>query len=344
MDGLARELGVRPQLLPMLGRKLSPKDLVALLQLTLLVRSLRPHIIHTHAAKAGALGRIASLLAGDAGRTVRLHTFHGHVLSDYFSPLVTKAFRRIERALARHTSKLIAVSDEVRDDLIRLGVARPDKIVVVPLGFDLGRFDLSSDAHAHARRRIRARWGVPLEATVVVLVARLVAIKRVDRFLRIANRLAVETDARFVVVGDGELHAELKSSDEALALGDRLVWAGLEVDMPAVMAAADVVALTSDNEGTPVSLIEAQAAGRPVVSTGVGGVASVVLNGQSGYVVTRRDEAAFADRVKTLLDDEELAAALGRTGREVVLERFSLDRLVRDMDALYRELVGRPAR
>ena len=157
---------------------------------------------------------------------------------------------------------------------------------------------------------MRALWGLRHEAPAVVLVARLVPIKRVDRFLRVANHLARETDATFIIVGDGKSHAQLKCSPEALALGNRLRWAGMQDNMPAVMAAADVVTLTSDNEGTPVSLIEAQAAGLPVISTAVGGVSSVVLDGRTGYVVPRDDERALAERVKTVIQDRDLAAAL----------------------------------
>ena len=152
MDRSVRaELGVRPQLLPTLRRQLGPRDLVALLRITKLIRDLRPHIIHTHAAKAGTLGRLASLLAGQAGNTALVHTFHGHVLSEYFSPVATELFRRIECGLARRTSKLIAVSDEVRDDLLRLRVAEPDKVMVIRLGFHLARFQLVPADYAEAR-------------------------------------------------------------------------------------------------------------------------------------------------------------------------------------------------
>ena len=341
MDDLARELGVRPVFFSLLRRELRPGDLLALLQMTKLMRALKPHVVHTHAAKAGTLGRLACLLAGTAGPTVTVHTFHGHVLSEYFSPLATSLFRGIERGLAHGTSKLIAVSDEVRDDLLRLGVGRPDQVVVIPLGFDLQRFHVEGREHQAARERMRAAWAIPLDARVIVLVARLVPIKRVDRYLRIAQRLASDTDATFVVVGDGELHTELQHSPAALALGKRLIWAGIQNDMPAVMAAADVVVLTSDNEGTPVSLIEAQAAGRPVVSTAVGGVSSVVVDGQTGYIVARDDELGFANRVRALLEDGRRAAAFARAGRQRAGERFHVDRLVRDIDGLYQELLDR---
>ena len=280
------------------------------------------------------------MLAGEPGPRIRVHTFHGHVLSEYFSPTTSALFRRIERELAQHTTRLIAVSDEVRADLVRLGIAPADKIEVVRLGLDLDRFRLAGEEEQLERARVRAQFNLPLDASVVLLVARLVQIKRVDRFLRVAARVASSTDALFVIVGDGELSDELQRSVEAKALGARLTWAGMRSDMPALMAAADVVALTSDNEGTPVSLIEAHAAGRPAVSSGVGGVSSVVVDQVTGYVVRHGDEEAFADRVIRLVQNQPLARRLGRAGRDHVVSRFGLDRLVRDIDRLYRGLLA----
>lgn len=340
MDDLARELGVRPHLIRDLRRSLGPRDLLALARMTRLLRVVRPQILHTHAAKAGAVGRLACMLAGDSAPPIRVHTFHGHVLSEYFSRTTSALVRRIERELARRTTRLIAVSDEVRADLLRLGIAPSEKIEVVRLGLDLGRFRLSVEEERNERARIRGQLGLPVDARVVLLVARLVQIKRVDRFLRIAGRVASRTNALFVIVGDGELSEELHRSIAAEALEGRLTWTGMRSDMPALMAAADVVTLTSDDEGTPVSLIEAHAAGRPVVSSGVGGVSSVVVDAATGFIVPRCDEEAFADRVTTLLQDVALARRFGRTGRDHVVGRFGLDRLVRDVDRLYRGLLA----
>jgi glycosyltransferase involved in cell wall biosynthesis len=340
MDALANDLGVQPHLVRSLRRELGPRDLAALAQISRLVRDVRPHILHTHAAKAGALGRLACMVAGRAAPPVRVHTFHGHVLSEYFSPVKSGLFTRVERELARRTTRLVAVSDEVRADLVRLGVAPAERITVVPLGLDLDRFRLTGEEQEEARARIRSELGVPVEAPVVVLVARLVPIKRVDRFLRIASRLAAEIDdVLFVVVGDGELAEELRGYAEARALAERVIWTGLRTDMPALMAAADVVVLTSDNEGTPVSLIEAHATRRPAVSCDVGGVSSVVIDAVTGFTVPAGDEAGFADRVKTILRDDRLATRFAAAGREHVLANFGLDRLVGDINRLYRELL-----
>lgn len=339
MDDLADALGVTPTLLPTMRRDPSAGDLAALWSLVGILRRDRPHLVHTHAAKAGTLGRVAALLAFPRRRPALVHTFHGHSLSGYFASRTADVYRRIERWLARRTDVLVAVSAEVRDELVALGVAPAEKFVVVPLGLDLGRF-LDDERRSERRASLRAAWGLADDDEVVTLVARLVPIKRVDRFLRIAARLLDRPRARFVVVGDGELREELVGSEAARRLGDRLVWAGFRRDMPDVCFASDVVALTSDNEGTPVSLIEAQAAAVPVVSTAVGGVASAVRDGGTGLLAGAEDEDALAASIRRLLDDPAGAREMGRAGREHVRGAFGLERLVDDLDALYRRLLA----
>lgn len=343
MDGLAEELGVRVSRVRTLRRSLGFGDAIALAALAREMRRWRPDILHTHASKAGALGRTAALLAGRGKPRVVVHTFHGHVLSGYFSPRVSTLFTAIERLLARTTTCLIAVSDEVRDDLVRLRVASADQIVVMPVGFDLSRFDVGGDERTRRRAAFRQALGVPLDALVVTLVARIERIKRVDRFLRIAQRLGVDS-AHFLVVGDGELRHQLQTSGDARRLGSRLIWTGLRSDMPDVYVASDALVVTSDNEGTAASAIEAQAAGLPVVSTRVGGMPTVVVDGETGYLVDVDDEEAFADRLRLLLHDPELAERLGRRGAARARTRFSLDRLVSDLDGLYRRLLSEAAR
>jgi glycosyltransferase involved in cell wall biosynthesis len=340
MDRLADELGVLPRRVGSLRRELGPRDLRALIEITASVRRVRPDVLHTHTAKAGTIGRLAAMLAGDAAPAVRVHTFHGHVLSGYFSARKERLYTAIERRLARSTTRLVAVSDQVRNDLLRLGVAPPAKIETVPLGFDLAPFQVDPVERARRRAAVRDELGIAADALVVTLVARLVPIKRVDRFLRIAARLRDLDGVRFLIVGDGELATQLEASDAARLMAGRLVWAGLRADMPAVMSASDVVALTSDNEGTPVSLIEAQAAGVPVVGTNVGGVADAVADGRTGVLVPVDDEDAFAEALRTLLLDRELAERLGAAGPEHVRARFSIDRLVGDIDGLYRRLLA----
>lgn len=341
MDDLARRYGVRPTRLGSLRRDPSPADLAAVLALARILRRDRPAILHTHAAKAGTIGRVAALIAfpGGAGRPRVVHTFHGHSLTGYFGPRKEKVYRSVERVLARRTDALVAVSPEIRDELAALGVAPAERFTVVPLGFDLAPF-LDDSARAERRAAVRAGLGLGTSERVVTLVARLVAIKRVDRFLRVAGMLASRPDVRFVVVGDGDLRERLHADPAARALGDRLVWAGFRRDMADVYRASDVVVLTSDNEGTPVSLIEAQATALPVVSTDVGGVRTVVLDGETGLLAAPGDEAALAAAVAALLDDPGRAARVAAAGRAHVARTFTVERLVDDLDALYRGLLG----
>jgi len=342
MDYLADALAVRPVLVPTLRRSPGRGDVRALITLAGIIKRERPHIIHTHAAKAGTLGRLAGWASGlgPGRRPILIHTFHGHSLTGYFSPRVASMYGRIERSLARHTDVLIAVSGEVRDELVQLGVAGADRFEVVPLGFDLMPFSVGADERVRRRHRFRAQLGIPADDKVVTLIARLVPIKRVDRFLRVARTLAAQRQGvHFLVVGDGELRRALQTSPEAGELGGRLTWAGFRRDIPDVCFASDAVVLTSDNEGTPVSLIEAQAAGTPVVAGRVGGVPSVVRDGMGGFVVEPGDEQGMVDAVSRALYDARVTER-AQTARENVTRAFSLDALVERVDGLYRRLLA----
>lgn len=341
MDYLAAQLSVSPTLIPTMRRDPGLGDIAALGRLVAIFRRDRPRIVHTHAAKAGTLGRAAALIAFPrrSRRPIIVHTFHGHSLTGYFDSRTARLFREIERALARRTDALIAVSAEVRDDLVGLGVASADRFTVIPLGFDLRRFIDDSD-RARRRAQLRDEWGLAAGDEVVTLVARLVPIKRVDRFLATARVLADRPRIRFVIVGDGELRDQLASSDDALALGDRVRWAGFRRDMPDVCFASDVIALTSDNEGTPVSLIEAQAAAVPVVATDVGGVRSAVRHGETGLLAPPEQPEQLAAAIASLLDEPARANKLGRAGRSYVRETYAIHRLVNDLDKLYSSLLS----
>jgi glycosyltransferase involved in cell wall biosynthesis len=340
MDDLAERLGVRPLHIGPLRREPGLHDLCALLRLVRIVARERPAIVHTHAAKAGTLGRIAALLAPGGGERVLVHTFHGHSLTGYFSSRTARIYRAIERFLAKRTDRLIAVSEEVRDELVAIGVAPVERFEVIRLGFDLSPFAAEEPERSRRRTALREELHIPLDAPLVTLIARLAPIKRVDRFLRVAVRLAgMRPDARFLVVGDGELRDSLRAAPETHVLGERLTWTGFRSDIPDVCFASDVVVLTSDNEGTPVSLIEALAAAAPVVSTEVGGVATVVRHEQTGLLAGRGDEAGFADAVARLLVDRTLADRLALDGQRYALEAFRQFRLVNDLDGLYRRLM-----
>ena len=265
-----------------------------------------------------------------------LHTFHGHVLEGYFSPVRSAFFIWIERILARLATRLIVVSEEVGRALIRLKIAEADRIKVVPLGFDLERFVVSDEERQRLRVALRSELSIPLDRRVVTFVGRVVPIKRVDRLIAIAHRIRQREDVHLLIVGDGELRPQLESSASARALGDRVTWTGFRRDLVAIYCASDVVALTSDSEGTPVSLIEAQAAGVPVVTTDVGGARDVVEDGVNGRVLDPGDEASMAAAITEVLTDPDLAHRFALAGRRHSLSRFALDRLVRDIDELTR--------
>ncbi|HET9719232.1 MAG TPA: glycosyltransferase [Solirubrobacteraceae bacterium] len=342
MDDLAQQLGVRPLRVPALRRNPGLHDLRALGALVRIMRRERPQIVHTHAAKAGTIGRAAALIAfpRPSRRPVLIHTYHGHSLTGYFSPRVTAVYRMIERVLGGFSDRLIAVSEEVRDELVALGVAPASKFEVVRLGFDLSPFMVKGEDRARMREALRTELGIPLDAHVATLVARLVPIKRVDRFLRIALALSDLSDVRFLIVGDGELRQTLQNSAEARALDERVVWAGFRRDMPAVYFASDVVAQTSDNEGTPVALIEAQAAGVPVVSTAVGGTASVVSSGSRAWLFAPEDELEVASAIRMLYSCPELSRELSVSGQEHA-SSFDLGVLLARLTGLYSRLLAR---
>jgi glycosyltransferase involved in cell wall biosynthesis len=319
--------------IPSLRRPIRPgRDARSLTTMARLIRRYQPDIIHTHQSKAGLITRSAGLLA--APRVRRVHTFHGTIFGGYFGARTTGMFIRAERFLGHRTGRVIALSETLRDELLAHDIAPADRIAVVPLGLDLERF--AGGDRAAARRTL----GLAGEARHVVWLGRLAPIKRVDRlieaFAAVHGRLP---DAHLTIVGDGALRSELEAQARASGLTEAVTFAGWSSEAPTWYAAADVVVLTSDSEGTPLSLIEAAAAGRAVVSTDVGGVADVVADGRSGHLVAVDDLAALADRLVDLLGDPERASAFGAAG-QAAAGRFGAERLVDDLDQLYRGLLG----
>jgi glycosyltransferase involved in cell wall biosynthesis len=321
--------------MPWLRREVSPvQDLRAYRGLSAIMHRWHPRVVHTHLAKAGALGRLAAIRAGVP---VVVHTFHGHVLQDYFSALKNSAFAATERALASRTDALVAVAPWVRDELLAMGIGTEQTWHMIPVGVAL-------EPLLGARpdpRAARARLGLPEHGPIVGCVGRLVAIKDHGTFFQAARRVVEEMpDTTFVLAGDGELRDRLQREARSL-LGDRVRFLGWVDDLPSLYAAFDVVALTSRLEGTPVALIEASAAGRPVVATNVGGVGHVVRDGNTGLLVPPRDPVAVAANVLTLLQDPEGASRMGEEGARWVAGRFSEQRLADDLCALYHDVLAR---
>ena len=290
----------------------------------------RPALVHTHMAKAGTIGRMAARSVPGRPRTV--HTFHGHVLEGYFRPSIQRAFLEVERRLASQTDALIAVSPEIRDALLDLRIGRPSQFHVISLGFDLSSF-LAVERPVGT---LRAELGLAADVPLVGIVGRLVPIKDVATMLAAMAELPA---AHLAVVGDGEDRPALEARARDLGIADRVHFTGWAKDVAETLSDLDVVVLTSRNEGTPVSLIEAQCAGRPVVATDVGGVRHVVEEGVGGYLVPPGDAAALAERVAKLLADPGLRADMGARGRASVGRRFGKDALLEGIGDLYTELL-----
>jgi glycosyltransferase involved in cell wall biosynthesis len=328
-ESLARQYGARFEPLPSLSPTIDPRaDLRSLAALRSIVRSFRPHIVHTHTAKAGALGRTAALLAGGP-RPVIVHTYHGHVLDGQLGRPQTVAYRSIEQGLGRFSDRLVGVSQATVDDLVRLGVAPRERFAVVPLGLDLDRFLALEPPVARD------------DGDVVALFSgRLVPVKRVDVLLRaLARARASGARLRLVVMGDGELRPGLERLASELGIAAAVTFLGFQADVTPHLAAADLTVLSSAMEGTPVALIEAAAAARPMVSTRVGGVAEVVVPG-TGRLVENGDEDGLAAALAELADDPALRREMGARAREHVRARYGADRLLTDIDALYRQLLA----
>ena len=310
-----------------LGRSLRMGgDLRAFVAIIREIRRFNPHIVHTHTTKAGVVGRIAAMLTGVP---VRVHTFHGHVLRGYFSPAVTRLVAFVERMLARRTTALVAVGERVREELLAAGVARRDRFTVIPPGVAL--------PPVVDRAEARIALGLSSDGPVVLFVGRLTAVKRLDRlleaFAEVRDRVP---DAVLVVAGEGDLTDEVRLV--ATSLGDAVRLVGWQSDVAQLYASADLVVISSDNEGMPVTLLEAAMAGVPGVTTDVGSAAEVVEHGVTGLVVPP-DAGALSAALVELLLDAERRSVMGRAAAERAAERFGSARLVTDHAVLYRRLI-----
>jgi glycosyltransferase involved in cell wall biosynthesis len=338
MAFVASGLGVAVVTIPELGREISPlRDLIATLRLARLIRRERPQILHTHTAKAGTVGRLAARLAGSARPPIVVHTFHGHVLRGYFGPVRSRLFRWLERWLARGTTALIAVSPQVRDDLVALGVAPREKFAVIRLGIELEE----RVADMNGREDTRHYLGIAPDRFTVGWIGRMTAIKNTEDVLSAFKALRARgVEATLCMVGDGPDRPELERRARELGIMRDTLFLGYQQDVAPLYAAFDALVLPSSNEGTPVSVIEALAARTPVVATRVGGLPDVVREGDDGFLVDPGDTNALAERLERLASDPELRERMGAAARSRVLSRYAVDRLVDDVDRLYRNLLG----
>jgi glycosyltransferase involved in cell wall biosynthesis len=343
LEHLAVEAGLPTTRIRELGRRISPvSDLRAFARLLRLVFREEPDVIHTHTAKAGTLGRVAAWLFNITRRRRRrclaVHTFHGHVLNGYFGPATNVAVRAGERILARITDRVVTLSPAQRDDIVtRFRVAAAARTTVVPLGLDLDRLARLDPLSPN----LRHRFGIPDRALVVGYVGRFVAIKDLPTLVRAFARVAaVRAEAVLLLAGDGPSRPEIEALIAALSLQKQAHLTGWIEDLAPLYATIDICALASLNEGTPVALIEAMAAAKAVVATRVGGVADVVEHERTGLLVPPGNPDALADEIVRLAEDPGERSRFGAAARAAVIDRFSSERLVDDIDALYAQALA----
>ena len=339
-EDLARARALPTVHVPQLGRRISFfDDALALARVVRLVWRWAPDVVHTHTAKAGTLGRIAALVYNVAARRSRrcavIHTFHGHVLEGYFGPLGSAAVRAIERVLARITDRIVTISVRQRDDITRrFSIAPPGKVVIVPLGLELGPLLALEERTAG----LRSGASVASDEVVVGYVGRLVPIKDLETLVRgVALARPRLPGIRLLIAGDGDERPALEARVKELGLDDCVEFLGWRGDLAALYRRMHVFALTSINEGTPVSLIEAMAAGVPVVATSVGGVPDVVEDGVTGLLLPPRQPEAVASAIVATVTQPDRATAMAVRARQSVRDRFDSARLVQETEAMYRQ-------
>ena len=335
---ILEKYGVEPLLLPEMKREPNfQSDRIALKKIKSIIHEFQPDIVHTHASKAGALGRKAAL---SCKVPIIVHTFHGHVFHSYFGKIKTFIFKNIERYLAKKTSGIIAISDIQKNELCEIyKIAPKKKTKVIPLGFDL---EIFQNNYAKNRLSTRNKYEINENTIAIAIVGRITAIKDHDYFLDVIESVFRSSNKKIktFIVGDGDLKAEI---EERLMLMQNI---GIDIsltswiyDIAEFNAGMDIMCLTSKNEGTPVSLIEAQASNIPVVSTEVGGVADIVKQNETGFIIPRTNKSEFVSKLKLLIENDELREKMKLKGWQNVYQKYSYQRLAKDMENYYLELL-----
>ncbi len=334
---IVNSLGITPVIIPEMRREINfRQDLLAYKKLKQIIAEFKPDIVHTHASKAGALGRRA---AKEMGVKAIVHTFHGHVFDAYFNSVKSKFYQGIERRLAKKTDAIVAISKKQKEDLVdKYTICAASKVRVIPLGFDLSIFITDKEIK---RQSFREKYELTKDDIAIGIIGRIVPIKNHKMFLESFAQLKKKTkrNVKAFVVGDGELRQEVEQEAKLLGLTVSsntakkvdVVFTSWIKEMDEVNAAMDIVALTSLNEGTPVSLIEAQASGVPIVSTNVGGVEDIVVPNETALLVDSVDVDSFADNLYTLVENDSLRQEMSEKGWDKVSKQFSYQILVDDM-------------
>ena len=348
-DFLATANNIQPTCIPQMKRAISPKDdWAAYNKLKKLIKEFKPDIVHTHAAKSGALGRLA---AKHSNVPVIVHTFHGHVFHSYFNSLKTNFFIRTERYLGGLSDAIVAISDVQKKELSGdFRIAAAEKFRVIPLGLDLDNFTIDREAK---RNKFRTEFGLDDDTVAVGIIGRLVPVKNHSLFLTALKYVLNNSSAKVkaFIIGDGESRASIEKLATTLDIKfsqhtDKeypgpLIFTSWRTDVDTICAGLDIIALTSLNEGTPVSLIEAQAAGKPIVSTRVGGIADVVLENKTALLSDIADEKQYCSNLLHMVNDISMRHKFSNAGQEYVLNKFGYQRLVADMGNLYRDLLDK---
>jgi glycosyltransferase involved in cell wall biosynthesis len=344
---ILQQNGLTPTIVPEMRRSINPaNDIVAYKKIKQLIKDFKPHIVHTHAAKSGTLGRLAAF---SCNVPITLHTFHGHVFHSYFGGMQTAVYKNIERYLAKRTTALVALSEIQRHELSEVHhIAEASKFHIVPLGFDLAKFWTDKETK---RKNFRDKYCIQDDELAIGIVGRLVPIKNHHLFLKAfqQTKAASTSKIKAFIIGDGELKEQLMNYCKELSLSftsrvdlhpsSDVVFTSWIKEVDIANAGLDIVALSSLNEGTPVSLIEAEAAGKPIISTQTGGIENVVIPGETALLSPVGDTQAFAVNLIKLVNNKELRLKLSQKGEDFVKDRFHYSALVKNMSNLYRELL-----
>ena len=336
---ILEKYGVKPILIEEMVRQPSlSNDRKAYKRLKEIIIEFKPDIVHTHASKAGALGRKA---AKSCNVPIIIHTFHGHVFHSYFGKVKTRLFKEIERNLAKKSDAIVAISNIQKNELTEVyKICDPEKTHVIQLGFDLEPFHLK---RINSRSSQRVQWNIGENEVAIGIIGRLAPVKNHDFFLDVISSVLKKTSKsiKIFIVGDGAERESIESRVKEINLEHegRIELTSWISDIGEFNSAMDIICLTSNNEGTPVSLIEAQAGGIPIVTTDVGGVRDIVLEGDTGFVVPVNDKELFVKRVLELIEDENKREKMSQNGWNFVQEKFHYKTLASNMDTLYKNLL-----
>jgi glycosyltransferase involved in cell wall biosynthesis len=346
---ILKKLGIDPIIIPEMRRSVNPaNDLIAYRKISKLIRQFKPDIVHTHASKAGTIGRLAAIRNKVP---IIVHTFHGHIFHSYFGTSKTNIFINIEQGLANQCSKIIAISEKQKEELSEIyKIAPPEKFEVIPLGFDLQRFQ---ENNIQKRTEFRNHYKLNENDVAIGIVGRLAPVKNHELFIRSIKRIKEQSQAsiRAFIIGDGECLSDLQDLCKNLGLEYQyspngntnkatITFTSWIKNIDRAYPGLDIVAMTSLNEGTPVSLIEAQAANKSIVSTNVGGIENIVIPNVTALLTKNNCVDDFSEKLKLLVENESMRNSQAEKGWEHVKEKFHYTRLVRDTENLYYKLLN----